>query len=267
MQQATLSVPETLSFSILPRMDTRGRRIAYLRNGMGFSQVGFAELVSVLRRATGKTSLTRGSVGNWELDKGIDLDNLQLVADMVPVSIDWILRNSGVPPDEALLRAHGEELRRKHLPPEPVEAIGVEDRGSFPESVVLYGTVAASMLGRGAFLMSEEPIGTLPMMPGLMGEKGVYGLIVKGDSMYPMFSDGDPIYVSSVRQPHKNDVVVVQERDSANGQPQGFVKLYQRETSAKLFTRQFNPDSAVIFEKRGGIERHRVYTRKELTGV
>lgn len=246
-------------------MDTRGARIAYIRKSMGLSQVAFAEIIGALRREAGKPGLSRGAIGNWELGRGIDLDNLQLLADLAGTSMDWLTRNVGEPPSEAALQEIGRAL--KPAPPDESVIILDERRRRFPEVIPLYGTVAASMMGRGAFLLSQEPIDTLPMMPGLVGEEGVYGLLVKGDSMYPMFSDGDPIYVSSVRQPHRGDIIVIQERDSANGQPQGFVKLFQRETAAKLFTKQFNPEADLVFERRRGIERHRVFTRRELAGV
>jgi phage repressor protein C with HTH and peptisase S24 domain len=253
---------------MLAVMDTKGSRIAYIRQGLGLSQVAFAELVSEQLRELGKKpGITRGAVANWEQDKGIDLANLEVVADLgAHASLDWLVRGHGEPPEKEELRRLGEQIKARMAPPAGNVILLDERRGAFPESIPLFGTVAAAMLGNGAFLLSQEPIDALPMMPGLTGEEGVYGLIVKGDSMWPMLSDGDPIYVSTVRQPHKNDLVVVQERDSANGQPQGFVKIYERETQTRLFTRQLNPDTELIFEKKRGVERHRVYTRRELAG-
>lgn len=250
-------------------MDTQGSRIAHIRRSLGLSQVEFAAALSARLLERGKRKgVTRGAVGNWEQDKGIELGNLDAVADLGGLtSLDWLIRGTGAPPNVAELARLGEAIKSRLGPPPASNVVRLGERPrSFPESVPLYGTVAAAMIGKGAFLLSEEPVDTLPMMPGLAGEEGVYGLIVKGDSMWPMLSDGDPIYVSTVRQPHRNDLVVVQERDSANGQPQGFVKLYERETASRLFTRQLNPEGELVFEKRRSIERHRVFTRRELAG-
>lgn len=249
-------------------METRGKRIAHVRKAMGFkSQAGFAEALSAVLKARGAQPVTRGAIGNWELDGGIDLANLQLISEVSDASMDWLNVERGRPPDGERLALLGAKLKLAVPQPRPSNMIMLDEaRRRFPDNIPMLGTVAAAMLGHGAFLLTDEPVDSLPLLPGLVGEKGVYGLRVKGDSMYPMFSDGDPIYVSTLREPHRDDIVVIQERDSANGQPQGFVKQYLRETASQLFARQFNPDSKMIFEKRRGIERHRVYTRRELIG-
>jgi transcriptional regulator with XRE-family HTH domain len=67
-------------------MDSIGKRIRKIRLAEpSRTQQDFAALLGV----------TRGAVGNWELDKGIKRENLLLIAQMSGVSVNWLSTGEG----------------------------------------------------------------------------------------------------------------------------------------------------------------------------
>jgi phage repressor protein C with HTH and peptisase S24 domain len=249
-------------------METVGSRIAHLRNGMGLNQTQFAEAISQqLRRMAGDlpaAPVSRGAVANWEASKGIKQSNQIAIAELSGASLDWLLFGRGEPPPVAALEMIGRQFRPLVLP----AGLGVDGPRNFAEVIPIYGMAAAALLPTaGASSFGEtEAIGHLPMLPGLEGERDVYALIVKEDSMMPMYPPGTPVYISPHRAPHAEDAVVVQELDSNNGGPQTFIKIFERQTPRQLITRQLNPEATITFEKRNGLVVHRVYPLRELVG-
>lgn len=206
----------------------------------------------------------RGAVANWEADKGIKSQNQIAIAQLSGASIEWLVMARGDAPDRTALEAIGRRFK-----PEIVRAVPVVGRARFEETVPVLGAAAGAMTAlSGSFSFGDDaPVGYAPMMPGLTGERDVYALFVEETSMMPMYPPRSLVYVSPHRPPHRDDTVIVQEPHSANGRPQTFIKLYERETPRQLFTRQLNPDSSVIFEKKRGILVHRVYPLRELAGI
>ena len=133
--------------------------------------------------------------------------------------------------------------------------------------VPVYGTVAASDLGRGAFRLSSDIVDWAARPPALTGVADLYALEVKGDSMFPKFEPGDIIYVHPHRAYRPGDVVVIQEPDSDNGEPQSFIKVFKKETPADLVASQYNPVADLKFHKRDGLVVHKVMTNRDLFGM
>ena len=71
-----------------PNLSATKDRIRFVRNLHRLSQEQFAEALNV----------KRGAVGNWELGKGIDRKNLELIAEKFGVSLDWLALNIGHAP-------------------------------------------------------------------------------------------------------------------------------------------------------------------------
>ncbi|NTG48997.1 helix-turn-helix domain-containing protein [Agrobacterium rhizogenes] len=71
-----------------------GERIRYLREDvLSISQEEFA------RRLGG---VTRGAIGNWELGKGIKLENVQKISLAFGASFEWLATSRGRAPDQGL---------------------------------------------------------------------------------------------------------------------------------------------------------------------
>jgi len=64
-------------------------RIRYIRQLNRLSQEKFAEILGT----------TRGAVGNWELGKGIKLENLRQISEKFEVSLDWLSKGTGRTPN------------------------------------------------------------------------------------------------------------------------------------------------------------------------
>jgi phage repressor protein C with HTH and peptisase S24 domain len=71
------------------------------------------------------------------------------------------------------------------------------------------------------------------------GEDGTYALEVAGDSMLPLYRDGDIIVVSPTAQPRRGDRVVVRTRGG-----EVLVKILHRQTAKTVELRSLNADHA-----------------------
>jgi phage repressor protein C with HTH and peptisase S24 domain len=262
MLQPDLSETETLPFNILPLMESLAERIAFIRKGMGLTQDEFADALNQQLKSAGSPPVTRGAVGNWEKgSKGLARRNMDAVADMVGTTLDWIGKNRGAPPSEDDLRRVGQRF---------LHSVGVLDAtgtGGLVGTVEIYGQAAGSTLAAGtALLLDQQPIGTLPMLPGLVGLRDVYGLEVTGDSMLPMYRPGDPVYVSPHSPASPGDPIIVIEHKSRNGNPTAFIKILQDDLADRVMARQLHPTGEISFMKSPGLSTHKVLSLREILG-
>lgn len=154
--------------------------------------------------------------------------------------------------------------------PRPTEVspanVPYPDRISMTRDVPVFGTVAGSELGKGAFQMTADVVEYVRRPPGLATVKDAYALYVEGESMSPKFEPGELVYVHPHRKVVSGDYVVVQEPDTDNGELRGFIKQYVRQTTKLLQTQQFNPASKIDFVIRPGLKWHRVMSLSDLMG-
>lgn len=68
------------------------------------------------------------------------------------------------------------------------------------------------------------------------GESGIYALEVQGDSMEPLYREGDRIVVSPTEQVRRGDRVVVKTRDG-----EVMAKILHRQTGKQIELRSLNP--------------------------
>ena len=68
------------------------------------------------------------------------------------------------------------------------------------------------------------------------GENGIYALEVQGDSMEPLYREGDRIVVSPTEQVRRGDRVVVKTRDG-----EVMAKILHRQTGKQIELRSLNP--------------------------
>jgi phage repressor protein C with HTH and peptisase S24 domain len=136
-----------------------------------------------------------------------------------------------------------------------------------PKDVPVLGTVAASELGKGAFQFTSEVIDYVRRPFGLLGARDIYALYVEGESMIPKFEPGDLVFVHPSRKPRGGDYVVIQEPDTDNGGPRGYIKRLKSVTATMVRTQQFNPPTNIDFIIRGGLVVHKVLSEGELYGI
>ena len=159
------------------------------------------------------------------------------------------------------------------IPLEPVREVSAANidpisRPSLTRDIDVVAAVAGSDPGRGSFKFSMDPIDKVARPPGLVGVNGVYSAYVENDSMWPMYSSGDLVFVSSVRPPRPGDAVVIQNPGDVEGDdPAGFIKILVRRTGDWVECKQFNPPGMIKFRNRPDLVLHRVYTNNELFGI
>jgi len=261
--QPKFSANETFPFSTLGAMSELKDRITYLRLGLGLTQEQFRDALNAELRASGQQPVSRGAVSNWESgSKGAAMRNLIALSGLTGASIDWLANARGAGPTERDLQAIGSRLRAHNLP-----VLAIDGGVKYPESVPVFGQAAGATLSNGAaILFDEQPIGMLPMLPGLAGLRDVYGLEVTGESMLPMFKPGDPVYVSPHSPIRKDDAMIVIEHRSRNGESLAFIKLLVAERSAEVVGRQLNPEATIRYQRKPGLTIQRVLTLREAIG-
>ena len=178
-------------------------------------------------------------------------DTLAKLAPVLETSVEWLMGETARLPS-------GSEIRPANVP--------LPARDAMPRDVPVFGTVAGSELGKGAFQLTTDVVEYVRRPPGLATVKDAYALYVEGESMSPKFEPGELVYVHPHRKVVSGDYVVIQEPDGDHGEPRGFIKQYLRQTAKLLQTQQFNPASKVDFVIRPGLKWHRVMSLSDLMG-
>lgn len=177
----------------------RGERIQYLRKEVLKlrSQAALASMMA--------TKVSRGAVGNWELGQKIGLTNLRELAALGNTTIEWITDNVGDPPSRD-------------------GVLGFERRGGEMQ--------VSGYVGAGQAIESLDELGDWVDRPS-GAHPDTVAVYVRGDSMYPAYSDGEVLYYS--RQMPPKDVVnrrcVVRLADGRM-----FVKILRPGSNAKFWT-------------------------------
>lgn len=188
-------------------------------------------------------------------------DSLKKIAAVLHVSEQWLLTGDESAPAEspAPLAPLPNELRMADADPSLLR--------NLPRDVPVMGTVAGAEMGKGAFQLTADIVDYVRRPFGLIGAKDVYALYVEGTSMVPRFEPGDLVFVHPHRKPRGGDYVVIQEPDSNNGEPRGFIKRLVAFTAKTIRTEQFNPPTKIEFVNRPGTIVHKVMADGELYGV
>lgn len=231
---------ETMKDRIRQRLDELGLSV----RGAALKGGGTASMIrNVL---TGGTTNPRG-------------DTLTKIARGLEVSEQWLLTGVEADPQSAEpAPGRAGEVR--------LAAVPIPSASQLPRDVPVMGTVAGSEIGKGSFQITPDVIDYVRRPFALMGAKDVYALYVEGESMIPRFEPGDLVFVHPHRKAKPGDYVVVQEPDSNNGEPRGFIKRLVAITTKLIRTEQFNPKSNIDFVIRPGTTVHKVMTDGDLYG-
>ena len=155
-------------------MTTLGSRIKALRENRNYTQSELGKKVGV-----GKTT-----VSNYETDySSPDLETIEAIADVLEVTVDYLLG------------------RTDH----PKEIINNVAPVKYPRNTVkipIYGRIAA-----GEPIEAIEDIIDYEYIPEewLRGGKEYFCLVVKGDSMYPKYIEGDIVIIERTTECHSGD--------------------------------------------------------------
>jgi phage repressor protein C with HTH and peptisase S24 domain len=223
--QVSLSSYERKPFGILRGMKTTGDRIKYLRKFV---------LKLKQRELADRLKVTRGAVGNWELNKGIKREHLIQISDEFGVSADWLMSGRGTPPDAVAVQDPV-----ALLPPPKGNASAPEARPLMPRVLVpVYGRAAGGDEGR--FILNGEKVGEVFAPASLEYVPDAYSVYVHGTSMEPRYMAGEGVWVHPHRPTKGGDFVVVQ-LSSGDETPYGFVKRLVSFNAKELVLDQLNP--------------------------
>lgn len=146
----------------------------------------------------------------------------------------------------------------------PAPGLSLPRSFDLPRDLPALGTAAASEIGQGAFQLTSDVVDYLRRPPALIGISDAYALYVEGDSMWPRFEHGDPIFVHPHRKARPGDYIVIQEPDGRDDEHRAYVKRLVKVSGNILRVRQYNPDSTLDFTIRPGLIWHKVLTDADL---
>lgn len=183
-------------------------------------------------------------------------DTIEALARVLQVTPSWLTSGDVSQPEPAA----------PALPPNarPAPDLPLPANFNLPRDLPALGTAAASELGRGAFQISSDVVDYLRRPPALLGVSDAYALYVEGDSMWPRFEHGDPIFVHPHRKPQPGDYIVIQEPTGIGDERRAFVKRLVRVAGNLLRVQQFNPLATIEFVIRPGLVWHKVLTDADL---
>jgi len=181
-----------------------------------------------------------GMIENMKRDKIVALAKILQVSPVSIVDNDFTgIEELDVKPNITTLYNQLEPPRQDSVYNYATEQLNEQQYGIMPlcETVSVYGYASA---GAGEILQDEsvEEInytGTIP--------KHDYALYVNGDSMLPLFSDGQLIFIKKDVEPYNNQIVI------ANYNGDGFVKKFVKDdNSVKLISLNKKYDDIVVNE-------------------
>lgn len=176
---------ESADLGIFAHMESEGDRIRIARASIGLTQQQFADALGV----------TRGAVGNWELNKGIKLENLQQIAALVGSSLEWLASGGGPAPIlPARKFSAGSDVSRAATEIAQPDVLGERD-------LRVYAAVEG---GEGEMVVHADPIDIVQRPWYLKNVSDGYAVLVVGESMVPAFEPGDMAVVNPRLPPMKN---------------------------------------------------------------
>lgn len=169
----------------------------------------------------GALGMTHAAVQQWESGKTAPAQsNLPQLAEALGVTQSWLL--------DGMVNIHTPQF---HLP-----AFGEKD---FPVYGAALGGDGAVMLNRG------DEVDRVHRPPALVGVKDAFGVIVSGDSMEPMFLQGDIAWIHPGRPPMPRRGVLIELHDG-----HAHLKEYISQNDEVVRCRQHNPPANVTYKRR-----------------
>ena len=163
----------------------------------------------------------------------------QLRAAELPVVAAYL--DSGIPPG---LTPESEPSRRA---PAPIRPSGAGTRDLPVMGTAVGGSASESSR---MFLMNGEIHDYVERPPSLRGVASAYAVYVSDTSMVPRYFPGETLHVHPGRAVVRGDdtFVIVQLRPDAEGEPpRALVKQFSRQTADRLYLKQFNPETELVF--------------------
>lgn len=246
----------------MPIITSLGDKVRFLRTARKLTQ---AELAA----ATGITQQSIDAIENGKTERPRKIVEL---ARALKVNAEALQNPQATINTDTFTLAH--EPKEPLFPPLPSEpefqpapgAPDVPTLRALPQDIPVLGTAEGGAAGD--FLMNGQTIDYLRRPPGLARTKDVFALYVTGNSMWPRFNEGEPVYVTTSRPPAIGDDVIVELHPaSEGGDVVGFIKRLVKRTPTKIIVEQFTPAQELEFERERVRSLYRVIPWAELLGL
>ena len=237
-------------------MGKLANRIKYVRELAGLSQEKFAEALSTVEGV----KVTRGAVGNWELEKGITLENLAAISERFGVALDWLQKGTGELPSK--ISAAGTspltDSPKFNIAPEIYAQnarIGEPVRGF--ARIPIRGQ---DMDGKDGALIfnTDQNLGEIVAPPILADVPDAYAVYVIGDTMLERYRHGEVVYVHPYLPVRENDDCVIQISTGEGQKPIGYIKRFVSMDDKRVKLLQLNPRKTLTFAKNRVVALHRI---------
>ncbi|MEN3931397.1 helix-turn-helix domain-containing protein [Microvirga sp. W0021] len=225
-------------------MSTLGQRIRQARKAKNLTQADVAQYFGI----------KPGSVSLWESDDTKpELSKLEPLARLLGVTVSTLLGDGSLPTYGMAPDAH-----KKNNIPTPSEFSEPFDIPPIPRKrIPVYGLAVGGEDGR--FEMNGQLIDTVFCPPGYENAPNLYAVYVVGESMEPVFSPGQTVWVHPNRAPRRGDDIIIQVHSTSEEEPPyGFIKRYVSSTPSKVIVEQFNPPKEIEFQKENILSIHKI---------
>jgi phage repressor protein C with HTH and peptisase S24 domain len=164
-------------------------------------------------------------------------------------------------------------------PPPSTGPLSYKQMTDLPRDVPILGTASGANLRVAtdkkaieieSNVFEGDVVGFARRPPAIAHNRKVYVLLTQGDSMYPRYRHGDPLYVDPRQQPAIGDDAVVQLAAPTDAESQVaelssvIVKELARRTATQLELKQYNPEQIFRLESSRIAAVHRVIPQREL---
>lgn len=215
--------------------DTLGKRVAYRRRLLGFSQKELGLKVGVSQQAIEKieNDATKRPRNFVELADVLGLEPYELLngasQDRMQASVNSTKHNQSTAAvtEASDTSTHYQALSQPFSTGRDLPVRGRAQGG--PD---------------GNLIINEEPIDWTFRPPALSGVNDAFAVYVTGDSMTPKYDDGDMVYVHPNRPIKKGRYVVIETNDE-----HGLIKQYKGWEGDTLVVTQYNPAKEIRLDK------------------
>lgn len=152
------------------------------------------------------------------------------------------LQGTGTHASDLASEPSGSLLDRSNVDLQTIRTDGLVGDRDFP----IYTSAQGGATG---MVVSYEPIEWVRRPEPLFNVKGGFGMYVVGDSMDPVFVQGDTLLVHPVKPPQRGDDVLVVLRDGDDASHAAMVKRLVGYDRDKVRLRQFNPPEEFDVER------------------
>ena len=237
-------------------MGKLANRIKFVRKQAGLSQEKFAEALGTVEGV----KVTRGAVGNWELDKGISRENLAAISERFGVALDWLQHGHGELPQKNSAAAS------TPLTAAPKFTIAPEiyaQNARIGEPVRGFARIpirGQGMDGKDGALSfnTDQNLGEVLAPPVLTDVPDAYAVYVIGDTMLERYRHGEVVYVHPYLPVREGDDCVIQISAEEGQKPIGYIKRFVSMDEHRVKVLQLNPRKTLTFPKNKVVAVHRI---------